>query len=140
MSASNLIAVNKMLSWQRIILGLWVITWLRQCYRLYDYVAIFVQSPDWSGDTGYLIFLISFLVRIVQAVLYFWIIREMRTQSVLIKQHIKEQSKYNFMLLISSQSQVWKYLTISFLIGMTMTIFYILKNYLTYQDTAAFQF
>ncbi|MFK7799619.1 MAG: hypothetical protein AB8E82_19355 [Aureispira sp.] len=141
MSASNLIAVNKMLYWQRVILGLWGIAWLRQCYWLYDYLMIlFDGSVDWSDDTRYIKLLISFVVRIVQVVLYFWMLKEMRAQSILIKQYTNEQSKYNFMLIISSQSQVWKYLTISFLIGLVMMVFYVLENYLTYQDTAAFQF
>jgi hypothetical protein len=142
MSASNLAAINKMLYWQRAIFGLWTIYWLLGGYWLYEYINIlFGDSMDLFDDNSAKIRLfVSFVVRIVQVVLYFWILREMRTQSVLIKHYAKEPSKYNFMLVISNQGQVWKYLTISFLIGLIMMFFYVVENYLTYKDITAFQF
>lgn len=140
MSTSSLKAVNRMLYWQKAVLAVWTIACLRQCYWLYDYVTILVDdSINWTDDSsGEIRLLISFGVRIIQVGIYFLLIREMRKQSVLIKQYTNEQSKYSFMLIISSQSQIWKYLTVSFLIGLIMMFFYVIESFINYREVAAF--
>lgn len=120
--------VKSVFLWQKIVLFFWTIALIRRIYYLYDFAHYVFSGME--EDTALVIeFTLRIIIQAIQLVIYTMMVRETFNLTAHIKAYTDEASKKRFAMLVHSQQKVWKYLGISFAIGILLMVYNLWSTY-----------
>lgn len=119
--------VKSVFLWQKIVLFFWTIALIRRIYNLYNFAHYVFSGME--NDALATEFTLRVIIQAIQLVIYTMMVRETFNLTAHIKAYTDEASKKRFAMLVHSQQKVWKYLGISFGIGILLLGYNLLDAY-----------
>lgn len=118
--------IKSVFFWQRVVLFFWTIALIRRIYNLY-YFAQYVFNVE--GSELFTEFTFRIVIQMIQLVIYAIMVRETFNLTAHIKAYTADNTKQKFAIMVHSQQKIWKYLGVTFGIGVLMVLYYGIADY-----------